>query len=312
MTSDDPATSGAPATPDTDETKPAAPKWRQVADRVITRVSANPVVHTTFRVMDTANEAGAPLFAQALAFTTMFAVIPLLLLFAGVLGWFIQDPAQRDALLKNLIGYFPPLANVLADSLEGVVRERGTLSLVGVVGLIWGASSYYAALDEVMRRIFTGGGVRDFFAQRIRGILTVLILVLLIVGVVSLSSAWAFVTQLVGELAFWAIAAPVLALTVMVLIVLAVYKLVPMAPPSLGAAFPPAVAAGLGIGLLTNVFSILAPWLIGGLAAFGILATVFGAFIWLSFSYQILLFGAAWARIRRDREARERGPGFAS
>jgi YihY family inner membrane protein len=301
-----------PASPQAAEGKPATPAWRQTAERTAKRITANPVVHTSFRVMDTANEAGAPLFAPALAFTTMFAVIPLLLLFAGVLGWLIEDPVQRDILLRQLISYFPPLAEVLSDSLEGVVRERGTLSIIGVVGLLWGASSYYAALDEVMRRIFTGGGVRGFVSQRVRGIVTVLILVLLIVGTISLSSVFAFVSQFVGGLAFWTILAPVLALTVMVLVVWGVYLFVPTAPPSWGAALPPAIAAGVGIGLLTNLFSLLAPVLIGGLAAFGVIATVFGAFIWLSLGYQILLYGAAWARIRRDREARKTNPSFAS
>ena len=250
--------------------------------------------------MDTANEAGAPLFAPALAFSTMFAGPSATGgRFAGVLGWVVQDPVQRDELLSQLINIFPPLAQVVADSLDGVVRERGTLSIIGLIGLIWGASSYYAALDEVMRRIFTGGGFRNFVSQRLRGVVTVLILVILIVGTVSLSSIWALVSTLVGGLAIWAYLGPILALTVMVFIVLAVYLFVPTAPPSLRAALPPAIAAGVGIGILTNVFSLLAPLLIGGLLAFGVIATVFGAFIWLSLSYQILLFGAAWARIRQ-------------
>ncbi|HUR15733.1 MAG TPA: YhjD/YihY/BrkB family envelope integrity protein, partial [Candidatus Limnocylindrales bacterium] len=80
--------------------------------------------------------------------------------------------------------------------------------------------------------------------------------------------------------------------------------LVPAKSPSLRAAVPPAIAAGVGIGLLTMLFSALTPWLIGGLLAFGVIATVFGALIWLSLSYQILLFGGAWARLRRDHEIR--------
>jgi uncharacterized BrkB/YihY/UPF0761 family membrane protein len=88
-----------------------------------------------------------------------------------------------------------------------------------------------------------------------------------------------------------------------VLVALAVYKLVPTAPPSLRAALWPAIAAGIGIGLLTDLFSVLTPLLIGSLSGLGIIATVFGALVWLNFSYQILLYGAAWARVRRDREA---------
>jgi len=128
------------------------------------------------------------------------------------------------------------------------------------------------------------------------------ILVTLIVGTISLSSLWALLDQLVGGLLIWRYLAPLLAVAVMVVVVLAVYLLVPTAPPSVRAASLPAIAAGVGIGLLTNVFSLLAPLLIGGLSGFGVIATVFGALVWLNFSYQILLFGAAWACLRRDRE----------
>ena len=278
--------------------------WRRTLDDAIQRVMGNVVVRTTMRVMDTANEAGAPLFAPALAFTTLFAVVPLLLLFAGVLGWLIQDAVQRSALLDQLVSYFPPLADVMSTSLEGVVRERGTLSIVGLVGLLWGASSYYAALDEVMRRIFGADHVRGFIEQRLRGIITVAVLVGLMLGVIALSSVFALVSEQVGGGWILQLGFSIAALSVMVIVVLALYMLVPAAPPSWRAALLPAIAAGVGIGLLTSLFSFLTPWLIGGLLAFGIIATVFGALIWLSFSYQILLYGAAWARLRRDGEVR--------
>jgi membrane protein len=253
-------------------------------------------------VVDSANQAGAPLFAAALAFSTMFTIIPLLLLLSGVLGWLIADPLQRAALLAQLVSYFPPLANVLEASLDGVVRERGALSIVGLLGLLWAASSLYGALDEVMRRLFPGGGVRGEVSRRVRGVITVLIVVALFVGTVSLSSLWVFLGQLVGGLAIWSYVASMVALAGMVVAVLAVYVLVPTRPPTRRAALVPAVVAGAAIGLLTNLFGLVAPWLIGGLSGFGLVATVFGAFIWLNLSFQILLYGAAWARLRRDRE----------
>ena len=252
--------------------------------------------------MAIANQAGATLFAAALAFSTMFAVIPLVLLLSGVVGWLVDDPLQRQALLNQLVGSFPPLADVFEASLDGAVAQRGALSIVGVVGLLWGASAYYGGLDEVMRRLFSGGGARGELSRRLRGLITIAILVTLIVGTISLSSLWALLDQLVGGLLIWRYLAPLLAVAVMVVVVLAVYLLVPTAPPSVRAASLPAIAAGVGIGLLTNVFSLLAPLLIGGLSGFGVIATVFGALVWLNFSYQILLFGAAWACLRRDRE----------
>jgi membrane protein len=288
------AAAGAPAKP--------VPVWQARIDAVAKRVTGNRYVSPALGVMAIANETGATLFAAALAFGTMFAFIPLVLLLSGVIGWLVDDPIQRANLLAQLVSYVPPLADFFRTSLEGAVAGRGALSIVGVIGLLWGASAFYGVLDEVMRRLFSGGGVRNEFSRRVRGVITIAILVLLILGTISLSSVWALLDQLVGGLFIWRYAAPITALLAMVLVVLAVYLVVPTAPPSLRAAFWPAVVAGVAIGLLTNLFSLVAPLLIGGLSGFGVIATIFGALVWLNLSYQILLYGAAWARLRRDLE----------
>jgi membrane protein len=192
----------------------------------------------------------------------------------------------------------------MSTSLENVVEQRGTLSFVGLIGLLWGSSAYYGALDEVMRRIYSAKHARGFIEQRLRGIITVVVLLLLMLGTVGMSGLFAIVGGRLGVGLLVPILIPVVALTVIVGVVFAAYLLVPASPPSWRAALPPAIVAGIGIGILTNVFSLLTPWLIGGLLAFGVIATVFGALIWLSLSYQILLYGAAWARIRRDAEVR--------
>jgi membrane protein len=262
-------------------------------------VVGNRTVRTVSAVVTAANDAGAPLFAAALAFSTMFATVPLLLLFSGVLGWLIEDPAARARLLADLVDRVPPLADVLEDSLEGVVRTRGTLSLIGLLGLVWGASNLYSSVDEVMRRLVPGGRTRGFVERRVRGILAIVILVALVIGAISLGSLWAVFGATVTELA---VVGPVLTVLVMIVVVMVIYLFVPTEPPSLRAALPPAVAAGAGIGLLTLLFTVIAPVLIGGLAGFGVIATIFGAFVWLNYCYQMLLYGAAWARIRRDIE----------
>lgn len=278
---------------------PPGAGWRGRLGRAGQVVIGNRTVRQVSAVVTAANDAGAPLFAAALAFSTMFAAVPVLLLFSGVLGWLIEDPVARARLLADLVARVPPLADVLADSLEGVVRTRGTLSVIGLVGLIWGASNLYGSVDEVMRRLVPGGRTRGFVERRVRGILAIVILVALVIGAISLSSVWAVFGATVTELA---VAGPVLTVLVMVVVVLVVYLFVPTEPPSLRASLPPAIAAGVGIGLLTLLFTVLAPLLIGGLAGFGVIATIFGAFVWLNYCYQMLLYGAAWARIRRDRQ----------
>ena len=47
--------------------------------------------------MSAAGEAGGPLLAAGLAFRALFAILPALLLIAGISGWFIVDAEARAA-----------------------------------------------------------------------------------------------------------------------------------------------------------------------------------------------------------------------
>jgi YihY family inner membrane protein len=281
--------------------------WRKRLERLVEAVTEQPIVRRVLATMNVINEAGGPLLAAALAFGTMFAIVPVLLLLSGMLGWIVEDLPTRTNLLRQLVALMPPLADAFSQSLEGALKARGALTVVGLIGLLWGASSFYASLDEVMRRLF-GGPPRGFIEQRVRGVLTVIVLVAVVIAVVSLSGLFAVVESTVGQFVAWRWVGFGLAMLVTIGLVLAVYRLVPSDAPRVREALPPAILGGLGIGLLTSAFSALAPLLIGGLAGFGILATIFGALVWLNLCYQVLLWGAAWARVRRDRAALAGGP----
>lgn len=252
-----------------------------------------------------ADEVGAPLFAGALAFNAMFAILPGLMLLSGILGFVISDEATREQLLQDLIAKVPPLAPVFENSLAGVVQQRGSLTVIGFLGLLWGASNFYNAIDDVMRRMFTGSKPRDIVEKRLRGILTVFILIVLFAGTVLMSGTWTTFVTTVGDMPgatlLLTIGGPVVFTLLCTLSVWLTFRLVPTAPPTWHEAWLPVVAAGTAIGLLTSLFTVLAPLLVGGLAAFGVLAAVFSAFVWLNLSFQLLLWGAAWARFRRDR-----------
>ena len=68
----------------------------------------------------------------------------------------------------------------------------------------------------------------------------------------------------------------------------------------------PAVVVGLIIVGLSQIFTFLVPRLVGVAALAGSLASAFIALAWLSFTFQALLYGAAWVRVRDDAD-RARG-----
>jgi uncharacterized BrkB/YihY/UPF0761 family membrane protein len=60
----------------------------------------------------------------------------------------------------------------------------------------------------------------------------------------------------------------------------------------------PALVVGIALMLLTQLFSLIAPRLIGVASVYGTFVAIFAAMVWLSTGFQILLLGAAWVADR--------------
>ncbi len=266
-------------------------------------------VRETQAVLTVVGDASGGLLAAGLAFHALFAIIPALLFAVGVLGFVMGDPARAKEIVESLVSRSPALADLADKVLESLVAGRGAFSVVGLIGFIWGASGFYGALDEAMRRLLPGGTPRSVVQQRIRGVVAVFGLVGAALAAVLVTSLISVVEAVValppGFDVVWLLGAA-LTIVIFIVVVLLTYLIVPVASPSMRAALPPAILAGTGIGLVTALFSVLTPFVVGRLASVALLATVFGALVWLRITFEILNHGAAWARVRRDR-ARRRG-----
>lgn len=272
------------------------------------RVLRDPRVAEIQAVTSAVGEASGGLLAAGLAFNALFAIIPALLFMVGLLGFLIGDPARAQEIVESLVDRVPAMADLADAVLDQLVAGRGAFSIVGIVGVAWGASGFYGSLDETMRRMFPGGAPRSIVAQRIRGVVAVFGLVgaalaaVMATSVVSLLDAVLILPQ---GIEWIRVLSTILMIVVFILVVLFTYLVVPTAGPPLRAALPPALVAGIGIGLVTALFSLLAPFLVGRLSGLGLLATVFGALVWLRLIFEMLVYGAGWARIRRDRTRRK-------
>jgi uncharacterized BrkB/YihY/UPF0761 family membrane protein len=68
---------------------------------------------------------------------------------------------------------------------------------------------------------------------------------------------------------------------------------------------------GIIIGLLTSLFGWVAPLLVRQWLTLGIVGSVFISLVWFNLVFQALVYGAAFARLRRDRDrARSRYPSW--
>ena len=274
--------------------------------KVLGKVLDAPRVAELRRVLDIYGRAPGGLLANGLAFTTLFAVVPIALVTLGVAGLLVDEPAVQQQLAQALGAIMPPVADLVEQALVSMAQGAAVTSLIGVLGLIWTVSQFYVTLDVAFARIFTDRPERDVLRRTARGFVWVAGLVGVVVALIVAGSLAAAAEALLptttsaltvlGRI----VTSPPVVILVTVGVVLAIYVVVPPRSPSVRSAAVPAIVAGIGVYLLAQVFLFLAPRIVGVAALAGSLATAFIALAWLSFSFQILLVGAAWVRVRDE------------
>jgi membrane protein len=273
---------------------------------ILARFLDEPLVARVRAVLDTYGRAAGGLLANGLAFSALFAAIPTMLLVLGLAGAVANDPAVRQTIGDALIAAFPPLETLVDAALDAISSGAVAASILGLIGLVWTVSQLYAALDVAFARIFSDTPERDIVRRTARGFLVVGILGAVIVAFViatALATALDSATQIeipfarsIGALAGWL---PFLT-AISIGGVLIVYRTLPPKAPAWRSAALPAVIVGVAFVVLTQVFMFLVPRLVGVAALAGSIASAFVALAWLSFSFQALLYGAAWVRVRED------------
>jgi uncharacterized BrkB/YihY/UPF0761 family membrane protein len=267
------------------------------------RARAWRLVAAVQRVLDTYNHAGGGLTASGLANGALFAVVPGLLLLVSVLVIVVDNQTNRDQVIDWVTEQLPPLAAFADEIVKGLAQSARVGSVVGLIGFIWGASGFYLGLEGAMERLFPGPKRRDPIMGRVRGVIGVVAVVGAVLTMFVLSTLVSFLpTAILDQLgAYSALISPLVAVLVATAVSLVVFTVVPSDSPTWRAALPPAFVAGVGIGLLTSLYAILAPLLVGGFTGLGTIAFVFAALVWFNWVFQILMYAGAWARLRRDR-----------
>ena len=259
------------------------------------------------RGLDIYGRAAGALLANGLAFTALFTAIPTTLLVAGLGGWVASGNPTITARISNgLIQAFPPLADLITGALTALGKGAALTSIIGIVGVIWTVSQFYGALDVAFARIFSEAPERDVIRRTVRGLLVVALIGAAIVAFVVLVSLAVLIDAIApteipvaGLIVAVLRSVPFLAL-IAIAAVLAAYRLLPPTAPRWGSAIVPAIVVGIAILVLSQVFITLVPRLVGVAALAGSLASAFVALAWLSFTFQALLYGAAWVRVRDE------------
>lgn len=164
------------------------PGFPTLAAEVRVKVKVWRVVKDTFR--DFGEDEGTRL-AAALSYFTVFSIPPLLVLIVAILGA-VLDPGDVEELLAGQAGrVMGPAGEELRNIMQAAEQPgggRGLASVLGIAGLIFGATGAFMQLQGALNRIWEvkpdpgQGGIRRVLLKRVfsLGMLLTLVFLLLV------------------------------------------------------------------------------------------------------------------------------------
>jgi len=278
-----------------------------IVDRLFGWILDLPPIRRPRAVFALYNRAGGSLLAEGLAYSALFAGLTGLLFAVGIFGYLVPAEADRQKLLDGFTGQFAFLAPVARNGLNSIAAHAGAFSIVGLVGLAWGASHFYGSLDTAIARVFDRAPARGPFDRVLRGFVSVVLLVGGLLSGIAIAAVQAVLTgglgSSLGSDAARLLSLAAFALMTAAVVVLAVgllYRVVPNEKVPIAALRLPAIVVGLVLTCLAELLVFIAPLLTGALSVFGGVAAVFAALAWLHLAFQVLMIGASWTRLRLD------------
>ena len=223
-----------------------------------------------------------------------------------MVGILIDDEAVRANLVATIATAVPPLASLARQALEQVANGAVPTSVVAVLGLLWGSSRFYVALDNAFARIFHNAPRRNQVQQSVRGLVLMALFVALPVTALVFGSVTSWLLDVapagdqVGGVvrAAWQVASPLGSVLLFVVGAALVYRFVPARRVPRQAFLRPAIVVGVTLAAFTQAFSFIAPRLVGAAALYGTFVAIFALLAWLSIGFNVLLLGGAWTRVR--------------
>ena len=285
-----------PAPPGSDE----QPKKKgRLKAKLLPIAMRNPVLRRAIGIQVVYRSVGGGLIVGGLSYAALFALIPTLILVVAGIFVLVDDPGFRRDAIEVINQAFPAFTGITDTAVEGAQELAAVGGIIALVGFLWGASGLYLNLTRAMERFFPGVRVSGVIAR----VLGVLLVFLIIVGVLAAVFIAGVVTVVVYALELdseWILTIVSAGATfgIAAVIVYAIYRVIPSNPPSARSAWLPAVLVGVAIALMTLLYSALSPVLVSSYAAFGVMASVFVALIWLRVVFLAMIYGAAMARYR--------------
>jgi len=240
--------------------------------------------------------------AASIAYYALFSLFPLLLVIITIGSYFIEDARVIQQIIHWITAAIPVSPEIIVRNIETVIEQRGTIGLVGFLGLLWSGTNVLSILSMKINRAFPGTEQRNFLQQRLYGFIVLAVLTMVVFLSFTLRTALyllsVIILPLFGEInvrtsLIWTISTGFLPFLMIFLAFLFLFRLIPRTTVRWSQVFWGALVAACGWELLTRGFT----WyLSSGMAQYELVYGSLGAVVALMFYIYwcgwIVLFGA--------------------
>jgi len=205
----------------------------------------------------------APNWAALIAWNALFALFPMVIFAASLLGFALRLFGEaNDAVYKTIFSVIPNDSGQQTEvikAVSGVKSQSGILFIVGLVGLLWGGSALFGVMEQAFAVIYHTKP-RDFIRQKLISVGMVLVFTILVGIAVASSSLLPALKQIpdIPPVLYSGVAAFVLQVLVGIiagfLLFGTMYYVIPNRKQEFRKVIPGALVAGILFELITLVF----------------------------------------------------------
>jgi YihY family inner membrane protein len=239
--------------------------------------------------------------SASIAYYSLLALFPLLLLLLAVSGLFIRRYELYGRLALVVGHYLPVKADFIMRELVGISRAYGRVSILSILLLLWSSSGVFLPIERALNRAWEVEKQRSWWRRRLlalemAGIFGFLALFsTLLVGTRRYTHAWlrAWVASSVLPLVEFSYRALFVAATfgITLCLFLVLFERLPNRPMAFRQAFPGALLTALLWEATRALFTHLLPFL-NYRQVYGSIGVVVALMTWVYISSAIMLFGA--------------------
>jgi len=243
--------------------------------------------------------------AGSIAYHSLLAIFPLLLLLLGLSGYYIRRFEMAGHLSVVLQRYLPVRTDIIMQNLVGISRAYGRIGLVSFVLLLWSSSGVFVPLEKAMNRAWEVTEGREWWRSRLLALEMAFVvgcLILVAAGFVGVEILFRKrLNVLLGHslhflvVFLYHVLTAISSFAVALLTFVILFERLPNRPMQVRQAWPAALLTALLWEMARLLFTIFLP-LFNYRQVYGSIGVMVSLMTWAYISSAVILFGAQVSR----------------